>query len=238
MRKLLKRGLIAVLPVLVTVGVFYLVADFLISKIGRPVGAGIHWIVHRANPPEPFPWQYDALGTAAAIVIFFLVAALVSTFLGKRLHRLFETLVNKIPLLNKIYPYARQFTDFFISDGEQKVQFKTAVAVPFPLTGSYALGFVVNEGFRTLNETTAKRLIGCFVPTAPAPMTGFLLFVPREDVVPLPISVEEAFRTIVSLGILVPTDQTVTATSVRMGSPGPYAVPSSLLPATPAEPKP
>jgi uncharacterized membrane protein len=102
-----------------------------------------------------------------------------------------------------VYPYARQIADFFFSD-EKKVDFKTAVAVPFPSKGVWSIGFVTGGGLPDLDRAAGKSLVCVFVPNSPTPISGWVVYVPREDVVALPLSVEQAMRIIITAGVVHP----------------------------------
>lgn len=97
------------------------------------------------------------------------------------------------------------------------MDFKHAVAVPFPTHGMYSIAFVTGEGLRALNDTLRKHMVCVYVPTSPTPFTGYVVYVPREDVIPLPLSVEEAMRIIITMGVVHPAHQL----------PGPVDIPGS-----------
>lgn len=212
MKSFFKRGLIALLPAGLTIGTFYFFLSFLKEYIGDPLGAlfvkiaawtglaqdkGVYlWIAE---------WQ-GALGFLLAFILTFLVGVLMATFLGRPLMRLFEWFIKRIPVVNTVYPYAKQFTEFFMA-GEKKIEFKAPVAVPFPTREAWSIGFVTGDGLKHLNATVERRCVTVFIPTAPTPFTGFVLFVPREDVIPLPINTDEAMRMIITAGIVTPEHQ-------------------------------
>jgi uncharacterized membrane protein len=217
MKKFFTKGLIAILPLALTGAVLYLVLGFLFNNVGKPIGEALQWSSikflnwNSANPEHGwfFRWGAPFLGFAAAILLTFLMGFVIATFFGKKLYQWFEVVLKKLPVVRTVYPYAKQFTDFFFSGDDKKMDFKTAVAVPYPTPTSYAIGFVTAEGMRALNEATGKRLVCVFVPAAPTPFSGFVIYVPREDVIPLPLTVDEAMRIIISAGVLHPTHQAV-----------------------------
>jgi uncharacterized membrane protein len=171
-----------------------------------------------------FQWGAPVLGFFAAIVLTLIAGFFVATFFGRKLYQWFEGLLKRVPLIGTIYPYARQFTDFFFGDEKKKKDFKTAVAVPFPTKGVYSIGFVTAEGMKALNQATQKHLVCVFVPAAPTPFSGFVLYVPREDLIPLPLSVDEAMRIIISAGVIHPNHQAVGPAS------GIFPAPHSAIP--------
>jgi uncharacterized membrane protein len=235
MKRFFAKGLFAVLPIVLTAAVLYVGVGFLYNNVGVPIGEALKWGVVRFAGEDPqapsvhwawlFRWGAPVLGFCVAIVITLISGFLVATFFGRKLYQWFEGILKRMPLIGTIYPYARQFTDFFFGD-EKKQDFKTAVAVPFPHRDSYSIGFVTSEGMRALNEATQKQMVCVFIPAAPTPVSGFVVYVPRGDLVPLPISVEEAMRIIISAGVIHPAHQAVG---------GAKGLPSAVPPASPSE---
>lgn len=217
MKKFFKRGLIALLPAIITIATFYFVFGFLYDHIGARLGEVVMWSVGIAGLDKDGgvyktidDWK-GILGFVLAIVLTFLTGVMMSTFLGKPLLRLFEWLLKRIPIIKTVYPYAKQFTQF-VMGRETKFEFRAPVAIPFPKRGVYSIGFVTGDGMKHLSTATGKRMLTVFVPTAPTPFTGFVLFIPREEAIPLPITTDEALRLIITAGVVTPTHQ--------MGEPG------------------
>ncbi len=219
MKKLFAKGLVALLPMVVTILVLWLVGSFLYNNIGVPLGDAMKWALVKmtGQPPaelERESWFFRSgapiAGLVVGSVLVFLVGALVATFFGKKLMRLFERILERTPVIGVVYPYARQFAEFFSPGASKRAQFKNAVAIPFPHAGVYSVGFITGEGMRHLNEATQKSMVTVFMPHSPTPFTGVVCWVPREDIVPLPITVDEALRLIISCGVLLPQHQAVT----------------------------
>ncbi len=218
MKRFFVKGLFAILPIVLTAAVLYLVVGFLYNNVGVPIGEALKWGVARfggEDPKAPSPhwaWLYQGgapvVGFCVAILLTLSAGFFLATFFGKKLYRWYESVVKRVPLIGSIYPYARQFTDFFFGD-ENKQDFKTAVALPFPARGTYSIGFVTAQGMKALNQATGKEMICVFVPASPTPVSGFLVYVPREDLIPLPISVDEAMRIIISAGVIHPDHQAI-----------------------------
>lgn len=215
MKRFFVRGFAVLFPLVLTAIVVGFVASFLYDNVGVPIGEAIKWSVEKfAGEAHRESWFFrqgaPLLGFALAILLTLAAGFFIATFIGKKLYGLFERLLKKLPIIGTIYPYARQFTDFLFSGDDQKrMDFKHAVAVPFPARGTFSIGFVTGEGMKALNEATGKHLLCVFVPAAPTPFSGFVVYVPREDVVMLPITTEEAMRIIISAGVLHPTHQQV-----------------------------
>ena len=119
------------------------------------------------------------------------------SFIGKRLLSLVNNIITKIPILKTIYGAVVQMTETFSSQKDNK---KTVVLVEYPRKGSWAVGFATKENVGEIKDKTKKNLINVFVPTTPNPTSGFLLMFPKEEVIFLEISFEEASKFIVSAG--------------------------------------
>ncbi|MBV8878629.1 MAG: DUF502 domain-containing protein [Planctomycetaceae bacterium] len=218
MKRFFLKGLFAVLPIILTAAVLYLIIGFLYNNVGVPIGEALKWGVVRFQGVDPrspgeswtwlFRWGAPVVGFCVAILLTLIAGFFLATFFGRKLYRWYEAVLKRVPLIGTIYPYARQFTDFFFGD-EKKQDFKTAVAIPFPTRGAYSIGFVTAQGMKAINEATGKELVCVFVPASPTPFSGFLVYTPREDLIPLPISVDEAMRIIISAGVIHPDHQAI-----------------------------
>jgi uncharacterized membrane protein len=224
MKRFFVKGLFAILPIVLTAAVLYLVIGFLYNNVGVPIGEALKWGVARLAGEDPrapsphwswlFQWGAPVVGFCLAILLTLIAGFFLATFFGRKLYRWYESVLKRVPLIGAIYPYARQFTDFFFSD-EKKQDFQTAVAFPFPARGTYSIGFVTSQGMKALNEATGKQLVCVFVPAAPTPVSGYIIYVPREDLIALPLSVDEAMRIIISAGVIHPEHQAVGGTEKK-----------------------
>lgn len=217
MRRFFARGLIALLPLVLTAVILYLAVGFLYKNVGTPIGEGLKWAAEKGfdlSPSPPWSWFFSWGAPLAGFCVAFLltigVGFVAATLVGNKVYRYFESLLSRLPVVKVIYPYARQFTDFFFSGQARKPgDFRFVVAVPFPTHGLYSIGFVTGGGLKALNEAAGRAFISVFVPTSPAPFGGFIVYVPREEVVRLPLSVEEAMRILISAGVIHPEHQRV-----------------------------
>lgn len=250
MKKFFTTGLVAILPLALTTVVLYFVISFLWNNIGGPISEAVTWgLTKITGKPVAelqkddlyswfFPYGPPVLGFSIAIVLTFVIGFFVATFFGKKLYQLFEGMLKRMPVVRVIYPYARQFTDFFFSTDE-KMDFKHAVAIPFPMQGVYSIAFVTGAGIKALSEATRKTMICVFVPTSPTPISGYVCYLPREEIIPLPISVEEAMRILITCGVVHPQHQLPPPEGAEPPSPH-FPVPESLaraLTEAPSKPK-
>ena len=123
----------------------------------------------------------------------------------RRLLAIWERMVLQIPLVSSIYRTAKEIVETFGEDRKQV--FRQVVLVQFPRPGCWAVGFLVGEAGELMKGATGRELLKVLVPHVPVPMSGFLLFVPREEVIFLNISVEEGLRLVVSTGIIEPNSR-------------------------------
>ena len=142
------------------------------------------------------------VGLAVSILLVLSLGSLTGGIIGRTVLSRGDKAMNRIPIVRSIYPYTKQLTDFFLA--ERKFEFETVVAVEYPRKGLRSIGFVTSAGLKRLREHTGQNLVSVFVPSSPMPMTGYTIFVPAEDLVPLPLTVDEALRTVVSGGVLIP----------------------------------
>lgn len=216
--RLFLRGLALVLPLVLTLALLAWVWNFLSGIVFRHVDAFVRWVAERivtwstqdpgrANLSE----QIEALVPAPvrlgiSVVISALLVLLVgwwfSGFLGRRVLALLERLLVRVPLISAIYPHIKQVVEFFLG-GDSKIAFQKVVAVPYPHPGLYSLAFLTGSSLEAVNRAAGGELVSVFVPSSPMPATGYLLFVPVEDITPLDLTVDEALRAIVSGGVLM-----------------------------------
>ena len=139
------------------------------------------------------------------IIIFITMLGLIATnILGKKLISLWHALLTKTPLVNKVYTTIHQISDAFL--GDHKGIFNAVVLVEYPRKGLYSFGFVSNEAEGEIQRKTKETVVAVFVPTTPNPTSGMLVFVPKEDLIILEMSVEEGMKAMISGGIYHPKD--------------------------------
>lgn len=143
-------------------------------------------------------------GFLVALVGVCVVGALLASYIGKRLWRSTETFMLNIPILRKVFPYVKQFTDFLLTPDEQKKMFSSVVAVEYPRKGIWSMGFVTGSGFENVVKLVRREFLTVFIPTSPTPFTGFVITIPRKHVINLDMTIEEAFRFVVSGGVIAP----------------------------------
>jgi uncharacterized membrane protein len=149
------------------------------------------------------------IGLVIAGVVVLGLGYLASGFLGRTAINSFDKMLHRVPVVKSVYPYTKQLVDFFLSDNE--LEFDTVVAAPYPSEGVWAIGFVTGGGLKSVHEALGGEYLSVFIPTSPMPMTGFTVFLDAKKLIPLDITVDEAVRIVVSVGVLIPVREQVTA---------------------------
>ena len=153
------------------------------------------------NPNNYLPFDIPGLEIVISIIIITIIGWLSLSFLGSRLLTIFENILKKIPILRTIYSAITQMTETFTKSGSDK---KNVVLVEYPRKGSWAVGFATKDNSGEITKKTQKKLVNVFIPTTPNPTSGFLLMFPKDEVIYLDLSFEEASRFIVSAGTINP----------------------------------
>jgi len=206
-RRLLFTGVAVLLPLFLTGYVVYILIRFVHDVAGSWLGERLAEILGIEATGLSVRVMGDLLAVAAAVLAAGLVGALVASLVGRRLVGALQRLVLSVPFVKRIYPSVKQITDFFF--GEKRPAFHSVVAVPYPQKGSYVIAFVTGQGLRSLNAATGGELVQVLIPVAPAPISGYIILVPRSDLIELPITVEEALRFYISGGVIVPPGEAV-----------------------------
>lgn len=194
LRRYLVTGVIIWVPLIVTV----LVVRFLLRLMDRTLV-----VIPPAWQPEALlGFKIPGFGLLLSVLILFVTGLLAANFFGRKLVSLSESIVNRIPLVRSIYSGAKQVAETVLSDGD--TSFKRVMLVQYPRKGVWSLCFQTATDLAEIQSRTESEVVCVFVPTTPNPTSGFILFVPREDLIPLEMTVDEGLRMIISLGVVVP----------------------------------
>jgi uncharacterized membrane protein len=208
------KGMAALLPALMTFALLVFCIRIVHAYFGQYVNEGVVLILAWSlgwTTEDAQLWFDDHMlgwtGVVVAIIILCLVAYIVGTFLGGHLLRLLESWVVRLPVLRKIYPGAKQVSEFFFS--ERAVEFRRVVAIQFPRQGMWMVGFVTGRALKQVSGHAGGELLSVFIPFTPAPVTGYVVMVPRQEILDLDISVDEAFQYLISAGVVMPPAERV-----------------------------
>ena len=186
----LRNYFITGIVVLIPIGITLYLTKFFISISSR-------LIPYELNPNTYLPYAIPGLEIFLAIIFITLVGSLSLSFIGKKILQFVNDLFKRIPILRTIYSAIGQMTE---SLAPKKGDRKSVVLIEYPRKGSWAVGFATKDNEGEISKKTNKKLVNVFVPTTPNPTSGFLLMFPKEEVLYLDMSFEEASKFIVSAG--------------------------------------
>jgi uncharacterized membrane protein len=147
------------------------------------------------------------LGALTLVIFITLFGFFVRFYVGKKLFELWEGMMNRIPLLNKIYIATRQLFDVF--KDANKVNLWKPVMIEYPRKGIYSIGWITNERTTHFSDKAGKKVVGVYLATAPNPTSGMLLYVPEDELIDLDITSEDVMKLIISAGFVGPDEATV-----------------------------
>jgi len=179
-------GIVVLIPIGITV-YFTLFLISISSKI----------LPNEINPNHYLPYNIPGLEILISLFLITFIGWLSLSFLGKKFFELFNNILKRIPILRTIYSAIGQMTETFTKNDAKK---KNVVFVEYPRKGSWAVGFATKENSGQMSDKTKRELINVFIPTTPNPTSGFLLMFPKEDIIYLDLTFEEASKFIVSAG--------------------------------------
>lgn len=196
-RRYLVAGLLVWVPLGVTLLLLKLLADILSGFV----------ILPPAYRPEnllgvSIPYLDVVLTLIIALVVLLITGLVAANILGRQLVAVWELMLDKIPLVRTIYSAAKKFAEVLFADTGQS--FKKVLLIQYPRKGVYSLCFQTATTLQEVQSRTAEDVICVFVPTTPNPTSGFILMVPRAEIIELDMDVESAIKMIVSLGVVVP----------------------------------
>jgi uncharacterized membrane protein len=197
----------------------YFVAGILaFAPLGITVWA-IGWIIQRLDnlflpsvlalvfPGLEDPPRLPLVGALFTVVVILLMGVVARHLFGNEFIRAWERLLVRVPVARNIYAGVKQlFEAIFVRDRQSR--FNRVVMIEYPRKGIYALAFVTGTTRGRLQQLTDETVINCFLPTTPNPTSGFYLMVPESEVTEVELSVEEAFKLIMSAGLVTPDDTT------------------------------
>ncbi len=196
-------GLIVIAPVGLTVWLMW-------TLIGWVDGVVLPLIPDRYQPEQFLGVNFRGLGVVIFLVFTVIVGWVAKGLIGRSLIRFAESLVNRMPVVRSIYSGAKQIAETVFAQSERS--FEKACLVQYPRKDIWAIGFISTDtkGEISKKAHTSSKMLSVFVPTTPNPTSGFLLFFPREDVIELDMTVEDAAKLVISAGLVYPGGRTAT----------------------------
>jgi len=197
LRNYFLTGLVVTAPIAITIYLAWLFINS-IDNIITPL------IPERYNPQTYLPFGLPGFGVIVVVVTITLLGALTANFLGRYLLGVGERIVNRMPIIRSVYGTLKQIFETVVS--QSSTSFQEVVLVEYPRAGLWALGFVTTQTRGEIRRVLDQELLSVFLPTTPNPTSGFLLFVPKKDVIVLDMTVEEGVKKVISAGIVSPSD--------------------------------
>tara|TARA_A100001011_G_C14090863_1_gene748534 strand:+ start:38 stop:652 length:615 start_codon:yes stop_codon:yes gene_type:complete len=186
----IRNNFIAGIVVLIPIGITLYLTVFLIKISSRLIPKEI-------NPNNYLPFDIPGLEILIAVILITFVGWVSLSFLGKKFFELFNNILKKIPILRTIYSAIGQMTETFTKSDKEK---SSVVLLEYPRKGIWAVGFATRENQGIISKKTNEELVNVFLPTTPNPTSGFLLMVPKKELIYLDVSFEQASKFIVSAG--------------------------------------
>jgi len=194
----LRRYFIAGLLVWLPVGATILVFSLLLR-----LANGLLLLMPPALRPETLLGiEIPGLGAILALMVLVITGMLAANLLGRRLVKTYESVLERIPFVRTVYGVVKHFAEVVFSDST--TSFKKVLLIEYPRKNLYSLAFQTSEDPAEVHAVTGEPIVAVFLPTTPNPTSGFMLFVPTRSVIELDMSVEEALKMIISLGVVVP----------------------------------
>jgi len=233
------RGLAAGLPAFLTVALLALFFSKIQQYVGRYIDVAVQWMIVQLwcifshAPPawrgSAWNWtavkrfwdtyHFDWVGFLLAFVAIYIFGRFVASIIGRGLWRMIEQTFVRLPGIKQVYPAVKQVTDYLFSS-RRAVEFSRVVVVEFPRRGCWALGLVTGPGMRTVRDAAGGDMLTVFVPSTPAPFTGYTIIVDRKEVLDLPISIDDAVRFAVSGGVIMPIDEQLSGAEIQQATHG------------------
>jgi uncharacterized membrane protein len=195
-------GLLTVAPIGLTLWLFWVLLKFVDGRVTPliPLTYNPNTYLH-----STIPFEVPGVGLIVLIIALIIIGALARMLLGRTVVRISENLVNRTPVVRSVYGATKQIVETVLKS--QSDAFRQVVLFEYPRRGSWAIGFVTGSTKGEVQALTDDDVVNVFLPTTPNPTSGYLLFLPRRELMPLSMSVEEGIKMIISGGIVTPEDR-------------------------------
>jgi uncharacterized membrane protein len=197
-KSIIRGYFLAGLLVIVPLGAVIFVISAILRLMDRTLGV----IPPKFHPETYLPFKIPGLGLLLFVAVVVVTGVLVKNYIGRRVVDFGEYMVSKIPLVRPLYAAVKQLILAIFGDTHDA--FKRVVLVEYPRKGVYSLAFVTAQTSGEIREQVGTKMLSIFLPTTPNPTSGFFLVLPEEDTIPLSMSVEEAFKLLISGGVVEP----------------------------------
>ncbi|MBK8209373.1 MAG: DUF502 domain-containing protein [Rhodospirillales bacterium] len=188
-------GILVTAPVGITFYLAWQLVSFIDARVTPLIPA-------RFNPESYLPFAIPGLGVVVVVATLVLIGAFTAGLLGRLITGFFDAALTRLPVIRSVYAALKQIVETVLA--KKSGAFREAVLIEYPRRGIWTIGFLTGVTEGEVQSVTGEDVINVFVPTTPNPTSGFLLFVPRTDIIALSMSVEDALKMVVSGGIVTP----------------------------------
>lgn len=192
----LLTGILVTAPITLTVWLAWEIASYFDSIV-------IGLLPEKYNPFTYLPYGIPGLGIVLLLLFFIFVGMLTASYFGRVTSNIWKNFIQKMPLISGVYNALRKIFETILGKGQGHA-FRQAVLVEFPRKDMWTIAFVAGDTYADIQDKFSDTLISIYVPTTPNPTSGYFVYVPQKDIIPLDIGVDEAFKMIVSTGIVNP----------------------------------
>jgi uncharacterized membrane protein len=196
--KRLRRYVVAGILVWLPIGVTVFLLRILVGMLDR----SLLLIPQQYRPEELIGFAIPGLGLLLTLLILLVTGVLAANIVGRSMVGMWESILERIPVVRSVYSAAKNFAEIVFSDSSQS--FKKVLLIEYPRKGLYSICFQTSTYLGEVQVRTGEEVICVFVPTTPNPTSGLILMVPKSDVIELEMEVEDALKMVVSLGVVVP----------------------------------
>lgn len=190
-------GVLVTAPIAITFYIVWLIVSFVDDRVGNLIPA-------RYNPESYLPFGIPGLGLVIAVAALILIGAMTAGYVGRIVVRLNDAILARMPVVRSIYGATKQIFETVLA--HKSTAFRQVCLIEYPRRGIWTLGFITGTTVGEVQVRTSDEVVNVFLPTTPNPTSGFFVFVPRQDIVLLEMSIEDGIKMVISGGIVTPPD--------------------------------
>lgn len=194
LRSYLVTGLVVWLPILAT----YVIMRFIVDLLDKTIAL----LPDSYQPEQLFGTYIPGFGVILSLTLLLITGVIATNIFGQKLVLMSEAFLDKIPLVRTIYNAAKQMIDAVVSTNGQA--FRKVLLVEYPRKGMWSIAFHTGSSTSEITTSTGVEMVSIFIPTTPNPTSGFLMMVPKDEVIELAMTTDEALKFIISLGVVHP----------------------------------
>ncbi|MBS0359578.1 MAG: DUF502 domain-containing protein [Proteobacteria bacterium] len=187
-------GLLVWLPIWATLVIIRFLVDLLDNSMAL--------IPHAYQPDVLLGFHIPGLGVIISLLVVFTTGVIATNFFGKKLVDFGERILGRIPIVRSIYSGVKQVAETILSPGGES--FRKVLLVEYPRKGLWSIAFLTGNSAQEISTKTGEEMVTIFIPTTPNPTSGFLMMIPKKDIVELDMSVEMGLKLVISLGVMQP----------------------------------